>query len=105
MEKGNVNRVIVDGRLRLNFWGKLTHYGIVIYFLAIPVVCTWFLIRSWTGAERVARPIADYLVFGLVGAIISGSFFLLQRKRLMFKTIPVHLAHEEIEGIVLQIGH
>ncbi len=96
MTQFEINKMQTDQRLKLKFWDCLNHFGIVIAFSVLPIMSIWFIIQEFLGNGNGIRTISDFLKIGIIGLIICIIFFIIQYRRLRFKTFEINLSKEII---------
>lgn len=105
MNRKALKKMIEEGRLRLSFEEKVTHYMIVI-FLLIPTLFSlyslfeYYILKKHTGV----RTPWEMLDFSLPFAILAILFFIIQYRRLRFKMVKTNLTRDELQEIIINIG-
>lgn len=95
--------ILRTGRLNLSFGRWLTHFGIVLYILLIPLALVSMRLAYWWGGEQA--PVLAGEVWMLVIPLGAAFFFYRrQRKKLFFHPVDTPLSKEEIVRLMERIG-
>lgn len=90
--------------LKLSFWDKLTHYGIVLFLFFIPSVFIFLRLKDYFNGTPKAFKNAE-LWFMIIPTLLGLLFYKFQKKRLKFKSIKTELTREELDPIIEQVAN
>lgn len=90
-----IKKSIARNELELRFWDKISHFGIVIYFLIIPACVVFYNIKDVLNRNQQPAQEGEIFFF-IIPILLSILFYLLQKKRLKFKTVDIKLNSDEI---------
>jgi len=103
MTEEEIENSIETNKLNLSTWGKITHYGIVIGLLCIPTAFLIFHIFELMNGTQ--KPIKEGEINAAIIATTLGLFsFIIQRKRLKFKSIETDLPRKELIEIIKTVS-
>jgi heme/copper-type cytochrome/quinol oxidase subunit 2 len=100
-KKLRVSEMKLNERVKLSFGNWLAHY-MIVFFLLIPFFLTIFsfiqrdIFNSYKGVRAPEEMIKTTVPFVILAII----FFIIQYKRLNFKTIGTNLTREELQTII-----
>ncbi|MCC8170849.1 MAG: hypothetical protein LIP00_03500 [Parabacteroides sp.] len=95
--------ILRTGRLNLSFNHWLTHFGIVLYILLIPLSLVSMRLAYWWNGEQA--PFLAGEVWMLVVPLGAAFFFYRrQRKKLQFHPVTTRLPKDEIIRLMERIG-
>lgn len=99
MTDEQIQFAIQSGRLKLNTWDKITHYGFVVFLGTIPMV--FAVIHGVNFAQGSPKALREGEIwFMVVPSILGLLFYFIQKNRLKFKVIHTELTREELEPII-----
>lgn len=103
MKKELIKASLLSGELKLSFWQKFTHFGIVFYFLTIPILFLFLYLKDYIlyGHVHIKEGVV-YMGFGSL--FLSGLFYYLQKRKLMFKITETQLELNVLRNIILETG-
>ncbi|WP_188051713.1 hypothetical protein [Flavobacterium sp. GP15] len=103
MTKSEIKISIEKQVLQLNFWQKLSHYGIVLGILIISITIGVLSIKDILSGNRNHISV-KILSFIIVPFLFTIFFYFLQKKRLRFNIIETNLSLIEIKNIVTEVA-
>ena len=90
-------------KLKLSFWEKVSHFGIVGFLLIIPLMHLFsYLKDSWNGTLK-SIPTSEFY-FLAVTTLLALLFFKLQTDRLKFKEVSTVLSRLQLNDIIEKVG-
>lgn len=94
---------IKSNELQLNNWGKITHYGIVVFFLFIASLqVLFYLVAFFNGSSNDV--VGFRIIIFLIPLILGFLFYRLQKNRLKFKMIETNLTRNELDVIIKNVA-
>lgn len=104
MTNDQIRYSIETGEMKLEFWDKFTHYGIVGFLFFIPAMFIFFHLQDYfQGTPRPFRE--EEIWFMIVPSLLGLLFYRLQRNRLKFKSIDTNLTREEFDPIIEKVAN
>ena len=103
MTEEDIIHSIEKNEVKLTFWGKIIHYGIVGYLMFIIAMIVFLqLANMGNGPEK---PINEGEIWVFI-VLLPVLFFIykLQRKRLKFKSVETNLKRKEINNIIREVA-
>jgi hypothetical protein len=103
MTEEELRHSIEKNEVKLTFWGKIIHYGVVGYLIFIMAMFL-FLQLTNTGNSPL-KPLngGEFWVF-MVLILLIFFIYKLQRKRLKFKSVETGLKRKEINDIIREVA-
>ena len=103
MSEEEIRYSIEKNEVKLTFWEKLNHYGIVIFQLIIEGFYLYGFVRDHLNNSLKS---SDELLIGvfIILTIIPFLTYLLLRHRLKFKSIETGLKRSELNDIIRRTG-
>lgn len=95
--------VLRTGRLNLSFGRWLTHFGIVLYILLIPLALVSLRLAYWWDGDQ-APVLAGEVAMLVIPLGAAFFFYRRQRKKLFFHPVDTRLSKEEIVRLMERIG-
>jgi len=93
---------IETGKLSLSFWGKINHYGIVLYSFLLSSIPIFLHLKYFIlGIHKQLKPFE--LLF-LIPLILGLLFYWMQKNRLKFKSIETNLSREELNKLIEKVA-
>ena len=104
MTNEDLKHVLETGKLKLSFWNKFSHYGIVGFLIIIPTTLVFLHLKAYF--EEIQNPLKEgEILFIIIPVILAVFFYLLQRNRLKFKTVETSLNRGEIDLIIKRVSN
>lgn len=94
-KKQPINKMILQKKLHLNFWGLLSHYTLPLIFIGLAVMSLFYYIQYLNGTYS-GRPISDILRTGSIFLLLALLGIFIQYRRLKFNSIHINLTKERI---------
>lgn len=103
MTEEDIRHSIEKNEVKLTFWGKIIHYGVVGYLMFIMVLA--ILSQLSNTANKPAKPLTEGEIWVFI-VIVPVIFFIykLQRRRLKFKSVETNLKRKEINDIIREVA-
>lgn len=98
-KKQPINKMILQKRLHLNFWGLLSHYALPLIFIGLAAMSLFYYIQYLNGSYS-GRPIMDILRTGSIFLILALLGIIIQNRRLKFNAVPINSTKEEIVAAI-----
>lgn len=90
MTQHQIQRMKETETLELTKGQTFWHYSIVLFLLIMPVLTTVDVFKYYvTHTYSAARPIEDLILTGFIWILPAIAFFIIQRRRLKFKTFNI----------------
>ncbi|MBX2930574.1 MAG: hypothetical protein KF781_01365 [Chitinophagaceae bacterium] len=103
MTEQQVKYSLQTNKLQLNFWDKVSHFGIVVFLLFIPLLFVFFHIKdSLNGAPKPIKEGEIY--FLIVPTLLAILFYKLQSDRLKFKEVITTLPRQHLNTIIEKVS-
>ena len=89
--------------MKLTPWQNLSHYGIVFYFLVMPVLFLFLYLKDYLSYGHVHLK-GGILYMGFGSLFLSFLFYYLQKRKLRFKVVETKLEFDVLRKIILDAG-
>ncbi len=90
-------------RLKLSFWEKVSHFGIVAFLLITPLTLAFFHLKdAINGNPQSLREGEIY--FFTIPTLVGVFFYILQSNRLKFTEINSSLSRTQLNDIIEKVG-
>jgi len=100
MTQENINIMIQTGRLKLEFWTLLFHYGLGYVFASMPLMAICFYFRGLIRYDLNESAIIALIIIGLIGAVAATIFYIFRYRQLKFTVIQTKLKSAEIKDAI-----
>lgn len=103
MTEEDIRHSIEKNEVKLTFWGKIIHYGVVGYLLFIMAMSVFLQLTNTVNGP--AKPITEGEIWFFI-TLLPVIFFIykLQRRRLKFKSVETNLKRKEINDIIREVA-
>jgi dolichol kinase len=103
MTSEKVKYGLENRELKLSFWEKVQHYGIVGFCFIIPATLTFMYLKDYF--ENSHKPIkSGEIWFLIIPALLGILFFYLQKSRLKFKEVNTNLNKSQLKKIIDKVA-
>ena len=90
-------------KLKLSFWDKVSHFGIVGFLFLIPLMFVFFHLKdAINGTPKSLKEGEIY--FLLIPTLLGLLFYKVQLDRLKFKEVHTMLSRKELADIIEKVG-
>jgi len=104
MTHDEYDKCISTGERQLTgFWEKLTHYGLVFFFLFMPAVVLCLQLVDYLKGDHPFYWGFDPWIIA-IQLVLSGLTFWIQKRRLRFKIIQTILTRAQVEAIIERVA-
>ena len=103
MTKEKIKYGLENRELKLGFWGKIQHFGIVGFCFIIPITLTALYLKDYFNES--ARPLKTGDIWWVIIPTLLGIlFFYVQKRRLRFKKVNTNLNKSELNKIIEKVA-
>lgn len=103
MTKEKVKYGLENRELKLSFWEKVQHYGIVGFCFIMPVTFAFKHLKDYF--ENSPKPIkSGEIWFLIIPTLLGILFFYLQKSRLKFKEVNTNLNKSQLKKIINKVA-
>lgn len=103
MTKEQIKLSIQNNEINLNFWEKLSHFALSVFFLILPMTILFLHIKDYIQGKIVPFREAELGII-VIPLILSFLFYKLKRKRLKLKSVETNLAYKELDVIITDVA-
>ncbi len=95
---------IRNKKLRLSFWDKVSHFGIVIFLFFIPIISIFVYLKDTVNGTPHQITDGEIYLF-LIPTLLALVFYKIQADRLKFKEVHTALSKQELKAIIEKTGN
>jgi len=103
MTTDQIEYSIREQKLKLDFYGNFSHYGIVAFLLILPITLIVIHLRNYFMESPNILKDGEFLFLSFPSAL-AFLFYILQKSRLKFKVIQTKLSQHELEPIIKKVA-
>ncbi|MBL0183887.1 MAG: hypothetical protein IPP96_17015 [Chitinophagaceae bacterium] len=91
-------------KLKLSFWNKVTHFGIVGFLIFIPASFAFLHFKDALNDKSKVITTKDLLIV-LIPLGIALLFYILQSNRLKFQEVDTNLSKQQLKDIIEKVAN
>lgn len=104
MTDEKIEKSLAKGELHLDFWSGLTHYGLVVFFLLIPLVLDFTLLKNTWQGQVASLSVKENFFEMFVPVVLALLAYKFQRRKLKLTPVKTKIQRPDFTRLIEKIA-